>query len=116
MRVRATTPERARQLAASFRSSAQDSRSIGLVLHADDVTQMDAVAPELVSAWNRHEVLRELHRSEETRSVLQSEPRVLLDPTDVLVLPRLEAIVDLSRFRAEVARLAVGATTREAAR
>ena len=114
LRVRCPSAARARELAASLRESARETRHIGLVLHADDATAMDVVAPRLVHEWKRHEVLTALHHDEAERRDEADDARAMLDALDVLVLPRLESILEPLLFRAEVRRLSAGATVTEA--
>ncbi len=101
IRLRARTEADARTAAEQLRHHARTSERIALVLASDD----DAVthtAPFLVlrDRWKRHAIAGKIARAEKIDP--PTEPGLVLDPRELVVIPRLGTIQDDRALAAEV--------------
>jgi len=107
MWFRAETANDAETAADALRLRARSSKWIGLVVHAADGHRAEQPPfAELRERFVRHEALKELVTDGGAGHHGASSFPLRLDPSDVLVLPRLEALTSLGAFEAEIRQTA----------
>jgi hypothetical protein len=118
VRMRAPTEARARELAALLRVRAANNTRMGLIVTAQDVADATAAHPTLASKWTKRIALSQYVKGEARGHAANHdgdggddsgapEPVLLrIDGRDVVVMPRLTAILELGALTEDLRRIA----------
>jgi hypothetical protein len=104
LRVRAASETDARAIAAELRGCTRHGKRIALVVTPFDHEDVDRSHSSLVSAWTRHEALVAFVRGRPDAGAQEAYFPLSLGKEDVVVMPKLEAIVAPEQLAEEAER------------